>query len=259
MKIHYTGQKRYVFCRGGHLVPLGLWVASYFQVIIHYFLLTFWNKVPRITQFARIVRGLDDFLTTFLQNEDKKVQRLPRAWFNILLNWYFSSMESNRSKYKIYHRNYGKSGEIVAIIVIISVNTHSFKIRHNFCLCTVSFVRSFYSTEEWMLGTIHVTYFEIATWKVYRVSWRIPCMSWFDSLKRKVKWNLFENKIFYCYYYYYHYHYHSTGTDTGTGTGAATATATTTALVLVLVLILLHYYYYYYYYCYYYLSFRPSI
>ena len=148
-------------------------------------------------------------------------------------------MESNRSKYKIYHRNYGKSGEIVAIIVIISVNTYSFKIRHNFCLCTVSFVRSFYSTEEWMLGTIHVTYFEIATWQVYRVSWRIPCMSWFDSLKRKVKWNLFENKIFYCYYYYYHYHYHSTGTDTGTGAATATATTTTTALVLVLVLILL--------------------
>ena len=28
------------------------------------------------------------------------------------------------------------------------VNTYSFKIRHNFCLCAVSFVRSFYSTEE---------------------------------------------------------------------------------------------------------------
>ena len=101
------------------LAPLGLWVASYFKVIIHYFLLTFWNKVPRITQFARIVRGLDDFLTTFLQNEDEKVQRLPKAWLNIFLNWYFSSMESNRSKYKIYHRIYGKSGELVAIIVIL--------------------------------------------------------------------------------------------------------------------------------------------
>ena len=94
------------------LAPLGLWVASYFKVIIHYFLLTFWNKVPRITQFARIVRGLDDFLTTFLQNEDEKVQRLPKAWLNIFLNWHFSSMESNRSKCKIYHRIYGKSDEL---------------------------------------------------------------------------------------------------------------------------------------------------
>ena len=45
-----------------------------------------------------------------------------------------------------------------------------------------------------MLGTIHVTYFEIAAWKIYGVSWRIPCMSWFDCLKRKLKCKSLKTK-----------------------------------------------------------------
>ena len=33
-------------------------------------------------------------------------------------------------------------------IFFFSVNTHLLKISHNFCVCAVSFVRSFYFTEE---------------------------------------------------------------------------------------------------------------
>ena len=61
-------------------------------------------------------------------------------------------------------------------------------------MSAVSFVRSFYFTQEWILGTIHVTYFEIALWEIYGVSWQIPRMSWFDSLKRELDYKSLEEK-----------------------------------------------------------------
>ena len=61
-------------------------------------------------------------------------------------------------------------------------------------MSAVSFVRSFYFTQEWILGTIHVTYFEIALWEIYGVSWQIPRMSWFDSLKRELDYKSLKAK-----------------------------------------------------------------
>ena len=87
--------------------------------------------------------------------------------------------------------------------------TYPFKICHDFGACVVSFVRGFYSTEEWLLCFVNVIDFEMAAWKIDRVFSWFPRIVWFDSLKIKAKYikrwrctsyqDFFMNKQLKCY------------------------------------------------------------